>query len=236
MLYISEVMSESLTLIPSARVSSVAITIVYELGYGIKDLIVDGGVICVLWLDCIASECIYDALVLLCSDVTHPRNTDHAPGNLLLTGINRSPALAYLGLLGASAWAVSGTDNRARRTNGSRLLDQPPFSYSSSHTYALLSRGDRPWQVPRTKFQRITMSSEPNKVHNAWSLSLTKTNFLLPCQGHPRHAGKETTLQWDPSNMDEMLGSVFTYFPLAYSYLLHSSFILLYSVYTYVYG
>jgi hypothetical protein len=36
--------------------------------------------------------------------------------------------------------------------------------------------------------------------------------------------------------MDEMLGSVFTHLPLAYPYLLHSLFILLYPVYTYVYG
>jgi hypothetical protein len=110
---------------------------------------------------------------------------DHEPGNLFLTGINRSTTPAFVHLLGVSAWTCL---LRNRQPGASYQCSRPPFLLvllplfvllQATHMPNLLSRGDRPWQVPRTKFQRITMSSEPNKAHNAWALSLTKTNFLF---------------------------------------------------------
>jgi hypothetical protein len=153
-------------------------------------------------------------IVLLCSvitlDVTHSWNMDHAPGNLILTGIKRSltPSLFWIICRRKRFGPSQEPDNRARRTN---VLDHPPFQsipffvlLQATHMPTLLSRGDRPWQVPRIKFQRITTSSEPNKAHNAWALSLKKTNFLLPSRGNlPVTPGRRHNTPLDLTNMNE---------------------------------
>ena len=61
----------------------------------------------------------------------------------------------------------------------------------------LLSRGDRPWQVQNDQFQRITMSSEPNKVHNAWALSREPNKLSFPVSRTSAcHTGKKRPQHW----------------------------------------